>query len=187
LLGTVPPPVDVVGTIDRVDRDSAGVRIYIRDGSNAEWLLSVQPLAAIDSWEASAREIVGRQVTLKARYAKRFQQDISFGFVLSDGEGLVMAADTGPWQNALNADTPLPIRHGPPLCVVDGCGAIMTELFFSGTTEVRVGLSADGELTIGSRTYLAHNSGALMLPMYYSCNEGDAATDVWAAWRKPMP
>jgi hypothetical protein len=185
----VPPPVDLAGTVSGVSRDdtTAAMQIAIRDQNSAEWVLSVQPVGAIDSWEASATELLGRPVMLKARYALRFQLDVSFGFVLSDADGLVMAAETGPWQNTLNADTPLPIRHGAPLCVADECGATITELIFSGTTDVTVGLSGDGQLTIGTRKYLAHNSGALMLPALYPCNEGDAATEKWAVWRQPLP
>jgi hypothetical protein len=179
------PPLDLQGTVTGVARDSttAAIRITIRDANNADWVLSI---VAPASWEASAKEIVGRPVTLKARYARRFQLDVSFGFVLNDADGLVMAAETGRWQNTLNADTPLPIRHGAPLCV-DECGATMTELIFTGTTDVTVGPSADRELTIGTRKYLAHNSGALTLPTFYSCDEGDVATEKWAVWRQPLP
>ena len=184
----IPPPLNFAGTVSGVSLDGSGaVQIAIRDQNSADWVLSTPSPAAVDWWEASAKEIMGREVTLKARYARRFQQDVSFGFVLSDADGLVMAAETGPWQNTLKADTPLPIRHGAPLCVADECGATITELIFSGTTDVTVGLSSDGQLTIGSRQYLAHNSGALMLPTLYSCNEGDAATEKWAVWRQPLP
>jgi hypothetical protein len=185
---TIPPPVDLAGTVSGVSLDGSGtVQIAIRDQNSADWVLSTPSPAAVDWWGASAQEIVGREVTLKARYARRFQMDVSFGFVLSDADGLVMAAETGPWQNTLNADTPLPIRHGASLCVADPCGATITELIFSGTTDVTVGLSGDGQLTIGGRQYLAHNSGALRLPALYSCNEGDAATEKWAVWRQPLP
>src|SRR5262245_59195329 len=73
----IPPPLDLAGTVSGVSRDDAGLHIAIRDQSDAEWVLSIQPLGTIDSWEASAQEIVGRQVTLKARYARRFQLDVS--------------------------------------------------------------------------------------------------------------
>ena len=49
---TVPPPVDLAGTVSGVTRDdtTAAIQIAIRDQDSAEWVLSIQPVGAIDSW-----------------------------------------------------------------------------------------------------------------------------------------
>jgi hypothetical protein len=201
--------VDVTGTVMEVRRDQrspcagaddcAGdvipiVVVSIRDGAGGTWTIRLFPALAADSWEASARELIGKPVTLKYRYRRAFQYPQSVGFVLTDDQGLVMAAEAGPWVSTLGTDIPLPVRRGETICRMGVCetrptdepfsgpGTPLVELVFSGAADVAVGIPTDRELAIGSRSYFAHNSGATTTTQF-GCTDWEE-TDKWAVWRR---
>jgi hypothetical protein len=121
------------------------------------------------------------------RLRSGFQFANSIGFALRDDEGLVMAADAGPFLAAVQAADvdPVSVATGAPLCQ-NVIGDIQTttyyELQFTGATTAVVGLGRDGEFTTATRRYFARNGGANSIVS--TALDGESMSP-WAIWLRP--
>ncbi len=174
----------------RIELDTEGAdtwAVVLSVGERAPIVEALEPLA-------------GQPVTLSFRYGQGFQFRASSGLLLSDATGLVLAAECGPFVQALT-ESPWDFR-GPdstetvaeftvakeaPICVrqaTTSCGPdwVYTELDFRGDTTTTVGLSEDGEFMLDGLAYGARNLGA-GYPDNAQCSDFEGASE-WLVWRK---
>jgi hypothetical protein len=152
------------------------------------WTLVLMPRDALDDWRHLTEARVGQSLSLGVNYRKRFQWPTSGGFVLRDAEGIVIAAEAGPWVETLDTeDLPaIEVALGADVCrhASSGCGGtVSSQLVFSGDTSVSVGPTQDEEFLLAGHRYFARNvSGGYLLPS--SCSDQEHVS-TWATWRKP--
>jgi len=101
----------------------------------------------------------GRDVTLTYRYRKPWG-DVS-GYVLSDRDGLVAAADEGSWGGALRQDDVpgVSIRVGEEIIAQEetGCSTLVGyDLIFEADTAVTLSPVASATLKVDGRNHRAH-------------------------------
>lgn len=188
-----------IASVTRVDVDNScatcsggtlpTVRIAIAqpDGQTST-LVTFPPPELVDTWLATAQELAGTQVSLTVGYSQEFQFPTSSGFVLTDGSGLVFAANVGPHLDAISAPPPLSVGLGDPICITDGSSCqefVRTNLAFMGDSTAVVGMATDGALTIGGRSYAARNGGAGYNQGPCLGSEPIESGTFWSIWRLP--
>jgi hypothetical protein len=170
----------------------SSLRLTIAPNAERPWSIVVVPQGAVDEWRATAEPLVGKSVSLLARYARGFQFPFSSGFVLNDSGGVVMAVEGGPFIDTFKPgdvavqDVSLDVTTGADVCAnLQSCGSWMvTDLVFHGDDIVSIGPSADGEFTLNHRVFRARNTGGgYLIPD--GCSDAEHAS-TWAIWQKAM-
>jgi len=157
--GTLAEPSMVAVTCSFcTDQVTPGVRVSIAAADGGVWALQATPAANVSAWIPALHEAAGEIVSLSVRFRRVFQDPASIGFVVSDSDGAIIAADAGPH---LNVDISVPgglnTKQGEPFCgqsltCAGGVPGTEDMMVFTSSTTVAVGPAADGQLTIGRPT-----------------------------------
>jgi|GEM_PF-5030522 len=169
--GTLAEPSMVAVTCSFcTDQVTPGVRVSITAADGGVWALQATPAANVSAWIPALHEAAGEIVSLSVRFRRVFQDPASIGFVVSDSDGAIIAADAGPH---LNVDISVPgglnTKQGEPFCgqsltCAGGVPGTEDMMVFTSSTTVAVGPAADGQLTIGDRQYLARSLNPVVTP-----------------------